>query len=238
MTTLTLNKFSAKIGDKKIVSDISLSVNPGEVHIIMGANGSGKTSLLNAIAGHPKYTVSGSVKLGSSYITRLKPDERARKGVFLSLQHVPEIDGINLAYFLYKSNKELNNETLKIVDFYGKAKEIARKYDIDEDFLNRPLNAGLSGGEKKQSEILQLLMIRPAYAFLDEIDSGIDMNSIKKIKKAVGHLRKKGTGFVIVTHYLPMAKELKPDYVHIIENGRIKDSGHVNILDKVNKKGL
>lgn len=235
---LTVHKLNADVDGKKVVRNVSFSVRPGEVHVIMGHNGSGKTSLLNSIMGHPKFEhKSGSVKLGNSYVTKLPPHEKAKKGLFLSMQHVPEIEGITLAYFLYTTNKELNEETKKIVDFYAEVKGLARTFGIDEQFLDRPLNHGLSGGEKKQSEILQLLLLRPRFALLDEIDSGVDLDSLRKVQKAVSNLRREGTGFVIVTHNPDVAKKLKPDVVHLMKSGAITQSGDTDILNRIRKEG-
>jgi len=239
METLKINKLSAHVEDKKVVKDVSLEVTRGEVHIVMGHNGSGKTSLLNTVMGHPKYAQKGgSVKLGKSYVTKLSPHEKAKKGLFLSMQHVPEVDGITLAYFLYQTNKELNGESKKIIDFYAEVKELARKFDIDEGFLDRPLNSGLSGGEKKQSEILQLLMLKPDFALLDEIDSGVDVNALNKIQKMVSHLRKQGTGFIIITHNPDMIKKLKPERVHVMKGGRIVESGGPELARSIKQNGI
>ena len=149
MKNLIIKNFSVNIANQKVVSKVSFVVKPGEVHVIMGQNGSGKSSLLNALMGHPKYQVKeGSLKLGRSYITNLKPHEKAKRGLFLSMQHIPEIYGITFAYFLYQASRGLNGETKKIIDFYAEAKGLARKFGIEESFLDRPLNAELSGDRK------------------------------------------------------------------------------------------
>jgi len=239
METLSIKKISSHVDGKKVVDNVSLDINSREVHVVMGQNGSGKTSLLNTVMGHPKFSLTGgSVKVGKSYITKLSPHEKAKKGLFLSMQHVPEIDGITLAYFLYQTNRELNSEAKKVMDFYAEAKALSRKFGIDENFLDRPLNCGLSGGEKKQSEILQLLMLRPSFALLDEIDSGVDVDSLKKIQRTVEHLRKGGTGFVVISHNPEMIKRLKPDIIHVMKGGRVIKSGGLDILKSIKKYGI
>lgn len=236
---LIIKDVRASIGDTEIVKGISLIVNPGEVHIIMGTNGSGKSSFVNALMGHPKFTkVSGELHLGGEELLHAEPNVKARRGLFLSPQYLPTVDGITLAYFLHQVNKVLSDEKKTIMDFYNDAVAKVRAIGIPESLLDRPLHAGLSGGEKKQSEIVSLLVIRPAFALLDEIDSGVDLDALKKIWKGVQELRDEGTGFVLITHYPAILETITPDAVHLIADGRIILSGGAELVSRIEQEGF
>ncbi len=237
--TLEIKNLKVKTDNKIIIDDISFSVKSGEVHIIMGPNGSGKSTLLNAIMGHPNNKiVGGKIILDDKDITNLKIEKKARKGIFLSVQYLPKIEGVTLLNFLYKSYKQIINKNLSVLDFFKKMQGIADDIGINKEFLSKYVNSGLSGGEKKQSEILQLLALEPKFALLDEIDSGVDTDSLKKVFLGIKRLKEQGTGFLLVTHYSSILKYIKPDMVHIIKNGKIIKSGGHNLVSEVEKKGF
>jgi Fe-S cluster assembly ATP-binding protein len=240
MSTLNIKNISVETADKtKVVEGLSMKVKPGEVHIIMGRNGSGKTSLVNALMGHPKYNVTnGTIKVGQQDTISLSPEERARLGMFLSMQYVPQVEGITLAYFLHKVHSSLKGDTPPIMDFYADAVKKAKELGISEKLLKRPLHAGLSGGEKKQSEILQLYMLKPKFAFLDEVDSGVDVTAMKKVFAGMNKLREVGTSLILITHYPEILKRLKPDAVHIMEGGKMVESGGSELVKKIARRGF
>lgn len=226
--------------NKNVVKDVNFSVSSGEIHILMGANGSGKSSLLNGIFGHPDYKISnGEILFDKKNITKLATEEKARLGLFLSMQHLPEIAGVTLASFMFKSYKVIyGDKDMNIFDFKKKMEDIAKDLDIDTKFLERELHVGFSGGEKKQSEILQLLILSPKFAFLDEIDSGVDVDALKKVFKGINMLREQGTGFVLVTHSTEILDKVTPDAVHVMENGELVISGKSDLIEKIKKDGF
>ena len=236
---LSIKNVSVTVGAKPIVHSVSLTVHGGEVHVLAGQNGSGKSSLINALMGHPKYTVTeGDMHLDRQSVLTLSPDQKAKQGLFLSMQHLPAVDGITLAYFLHQAYKAQGGAQKPIMDFYREAQEVAKSVGISEALLDRPLHAGLSGGEKKQSEIIQLLMLKPKFAFLDEIDSGVDVDARKKVWRGVEFLRKGGTGFLIVTHHTKFSKQLPIHKIHIMESGKLIRSGDVALLRHIERKGF
>jgi len=205
----------------------------------MGPNGSGKSSLVNAIFGHPKHKITeGKIALDGKDITNLPTDEKARKGLFLSMQYLPDIEGVTLGNFLYKAHKSITNSDTSVLDFYKELEKKAQSIGISKDFLSRPINAGLSGGEKKQSEILQLLALSPEFAFLDEIDSGVDVDSLKKVFAGIDMLKKQGTGFLLITHYTKILHQIMPDHVHVMKDGKIIKSGGHELVEEVEEKGF
>jgi Fe-S cluster assembly ATP-binding protein len=240
MSILSIKNLTAETTDKTtVVNGVSMKVKPGEVHIIMGRNGSGKSSLVNTIMGHPKYHVTkGSVTLSKEDILALPPEERARRGLFLSMQYVPQIEGITLVYFLHKVYSSLTGEVVPIMDFYAQALEIADELGIPESLLKRPIHAGLSGGEKKQSEILQLHILQPKFAFLDEVDSGMDITVMKKVFAGMQALKKNGTALILITHYPEILKRLQPDAVHIMAGGKIIETGGSDLVKKIARHGF
>jgi Fe-S cluster assembly ATP-binding protein len=236
---LTLKNIHAYIGEREVVRGVSLTLRPGELHILMGTNGSGKSSLVNSLMGHPKFSrITGRMVLGDEDILMETPDQKAKRGLFLSLQHLPSVEGITLAYFLHQVQKALRNSQQPIMEFYEEAKAKARHIGIPENLLDRPLNAGLSGGEKKQSEILQLALQAPKYAFLDEIDSGVDVDAMGSVWKGIEECRRHGTGIVLITHYPSILKSADPDAVHIMANGKIVKSGSAEIVSLIEREGF
>ena len=239
MSNLDIQNFTVTTGGKTVVSDMSLHLKSGEIHVLMGPNGSGKSSLLNAIMGHPKYTLTtGTMLLDGEDITELPTEKKAKAGLFLSLQHLPEIAGVTLTNFLHRAYKELKDVKETPLEFYKMMDARAKEFGIDPTFLKKHVNKGLSGGEKKQSEVLQLLALEPKFAFLDEIDSGVDVDAMKRIFTVIEHLRGKGVGFLLVTHYSNILKSLTPDHVHVMKDGKLVLSGGKELALKIARDGF
>lgn len=239
MHKLELKNITIATASKAVAQDISLTINSGEIHILMGPNGSGKSSLLNGIFGHPKYKIeSGEIILDGDDITTLSTDKKAKKGLFLSMQYLPEIAGVSMGQFLYRSYKEIKGGDESVLEFHKKMSDKADELGIDKLFLSRHVNSGLSGGEKKQSEVLQMAVLGPKFAFLDEIDSGVDVDSLEKVFNAIKILAKNGTGFLLITHYTNILKKITPDYVHIMKEGKIVRSGGREIIGEIEERGF
>lgn len=238
-----------KIEDKQILRGVNLEVKPGEVHAIMGPNGSGKSTLANTLAGHPSYQVeNGSVFISGlnsidENILEMSPDERANMGVFLAFQYPVEVPGVRVQNFLklayearFKNQPE--RQFKKAIDFRKHLQGLAEELEINLEFLSRGLNEGFSGGEKKQLEILQMALLEPKFAILDETDSGLDIDAIKKVANGVVKIIKKyNTGVIVITHYQRILDYLKPDFVHVMIKGKIVESGDATLVDKLEKKG-
>lgn len=237
---LEIKNLSVATKEGKIVAtDISISVEGGDVVVLMGPNGSGKSSVLNAVMGHPKYEIKGgSISLNGNDVTALTPEKKAKQGLFLSMQHLPEISGVPLASFLYQARKDLAGEKGSTLDFYREAAATAKEIGVPEEFLKRSVNKGLSGGEKKLSEMLQLAVLNPAIALLDEIDSGVDMDSLKKVFSAIKVLAEKGTGFLLVTHHPNILEYITPDKVYVMKEGKVVRSGGIEVITELKEKGF
>ncbi len=234
---LEIKELNVSIDGKKILNGISLVVNPGEVHALMGPNGSGKSTLSYVLAGHPKYKIeSGDILIDGKSILELSPDERAKLGLFLAFQHPFEIQGVGLSKFLFTLAK-LKNDKLSFIDFKKQLDENLSLLGVDKSFIDRDVNVGFSGGEKKRAEILQLLTIKPSLAVLDEMDSGLDIDSLQLLSKAVNALRTKDFSCLVITHYQRMLNYLKPDFVHILVDGRIVASGNFQLALDIEKGG-
>lgn len=239
MHTLELKDISVATDAKTLVEGVSLTLKSGEIHILMGPNGSGKSSLLNALMGHPKYQLTGgAVILDGEDITDLSTEKKAKAGLFLSLQHLPEIAGVTMTNFLHRAYKEIKESDITPLDFYKNTVALAESAGLDAGYLKKHVNSGLSGGEKKQSEVLQLLALEPKFAFLDEIDSGVDVDAMKKVYAGINMLREKGIGFVLVTHYTNILEHVKADMVHVMRGGRIVATGGSDLAAKVAKEGF
>ena len=211
----------------------------GKVHVLMGPNGSGKSSLLNALMGHPKYEITeGRITLDGEDITKLPTEKKAQKGIFLSLQHLPEISGVTLTNFLHRAYRAQKGGEIAPLEFYKHMEARAQEFGIDASFLKKHLNAGLSGGEKKQSEVLQLLALEPKFALLDEIDSGVDIDALKKVFAVIEHMKKQGVGFLLVTHYTKLLEHITPDNVSVMKEGKIVASGGRELAERIAKEGF
>jgi Fe-S cluster assembly ATP-binding protein len=242
MSMLEISNLKARIGDTEILTGLTLEVNPGEVHAIMGPNGSGKSTLALVIAGHEDYIVTeGSVRYMGQDLLSLDPEERARIGLFLGFQYPVEIAGVNNAYLLKAAlNAKRRTQGQPEVDafeFLKLAREKMAMLDMDPALLNRGLNEGFSGGEKKRNEILQMAVLEPRLAILDETDSGLDIDALKAVAKGINSLRDPERAIVLVTHYQRLLDYVEPDFVHVLSGGRIVRSGDKSLAQKLEEKG-
>lgn len=237
---LEIRNLHAKVGDTEILKGINLVVPRGELHAIMGPNGNGKSTLAKVIVGDPEYTVTeGEVLVDGQNILDMEPDERARLGVFLAFQYPVEIPGVTIANFLrlaMQARKE-EGEEVSFTEFYGKLTSALKTLDWDESIVERYLNEGFSGGEKKRNEILQMLMLEPNYIIMDETDSGLDVDALKIVAKGVNSMRGENLGGLIITHYQRLLDYIVPDKVHIIVNGRVVESGGPELAKKLDAEG-
>jgi Fe-S cluster assembly ATP-binding protein len=239
---LEIRDLHVRTGDTEILRGLSLSVDAGEVHAIMGPNGSGKSTLAQAIAGHEAYEVTaGSIEYEGNNLLELEPEERARAGIFLGFQYPIEIPGVNNAYLLKAAlNARRKHEGLDEIDafeFLKLAREKMALLGMDQKFLNRGVNEGFSGGEKKRNEILQMAMLEPKLAILDETDSGLDIDALKAVADGVNALRSPERAIVLVTHYQRLLNYIEPDHVHVLSEGRIARSGDKSLAIDLEKKG-
>ncbi|MDT8718082.1 Fe-S cluster assembly ATPase SufC [Clostridium sp. 19966] len=236
---LKIENLYSEVEDKEIMKGLSLSVNKGEIHVIMGPNGAGKSTLVNVIMGNPKYKIkSGKVFFEEEDITELKPNERAKKGIFLSFQNPEEVPGITVENFLRASKSAITEKPIKIMAFKKELKQKMEYLKMDEEYAGRYLNMGFSGGEKKKNEILQMLMINPKLAILDETDSGLDVDAVKIVSSGVKEFKNDENAVIIITHNSKILENLKPDYVHILVDGKIVKTGDSSLIDLINEKGF
>jgi Fe-S cluster assembly ATP-binding protein len=239
---LEVKDLKASIGGTEILRGLSLHISTGEVHAIMGPNGSGKSTFAQVIAGHSDYEVTGgTVEFNGRDLLELEPEERAREGIFLGFQYPVEIAGVNNAYLLKAAvNAKRKHQGLDEIDafeFLKLAKEKMALLGMDPKFLNRGVNEGFSGGEKKRNEILQMAMLEPSLAILDETDSGLDIDALRAVAEGVNALRAPDRAIVLVTHYQRLLDYIEPDYVHVLSEGRIVRSGDKSLALELEEKG-
>jgi Fe-S cluster assembly ATP-binding protein len=235
-----IRDLKVSIGDKEIIRGLDLSIKPGEIHAVMGPNGAGKSSLAEALMGHPSLKTQGSIKIGDDEVSSLPPDERAKKGLFLAFQAPEEVEGVKVSNFVRKAlaAREGGVQDLeRLVKAHEELVAIAEKLGMEKSFISRELNIGFSGGEKKRLEILQMLALKPKVVILDEVDSGLDVDGIKLISKAISELNDGNRSFLIITHYPRILKYIKPDFVHILANGRIVLSGGEKLAHDIEEHG-
>ena len=239
---LDIKNLQVNVEGKPILKGINLHVNAGEVHAIMGPNGSGKSTLARALSGHPEYEITGGeVTFEGKDLLDMDPDERAREGVFMAFQYPVEIAGVNNAYFLKAAlnakRKHQGQPELDAMEFMQLIKEKSKLLEIDQSMLSRAVNEGFSGGEKKRNEIFQMALLEPKLAILDETDSGLDIDALRIVSDGVNALRGPNMGSLIITHYTRILEYVKPDFVHIMLDGRIVREGGSELADELEDKG-
>jgi Fe-S cluster assembly ATP-binding protein len=239
---LTVRNLHARVAGREILRGIDLSIKFGEVHAIMGPNGSGKSTLARVLAGHPEYEVTdGQVTFEGEDLLAMDPETRARVGVFMAFQYPVEIPGVNNAYFLKAAlntvRKHRGDEELDAMEFMTLIRDRMKRLDMDESFLNRPVNEGFSGGEKKRNEIFQMAVLEPKLGVLDETDSGLDIDALRIVANGVNAMRGANRSFLVVTHYQRLLNYIVPDVVHVLSDGRIVRSGGKDLALELEDKG-
>jgi len=226
-------------GDKEILKGVDLTVKSGETHAIMGPNGSGKSTLAYSIAGHPKYSITGgSVTLDGNDVLEMSVDERAKAGLFLAMQYPVEVPGVSVSNFLRTAVTAIRGEAPKVRTWVGEVKEAMASLNIDTAFSERNVNEGFSGGEKKRHEILQLELLKPEIAILDETDSGLDVDALRIVSEGVNRVKENSNlGVMLITHYTRILRYIKPDFVHVFANGKIVEEGGPELADKLEEQG-
>ncbi len=237
---LSIQDVSASIGEKSILHNISLNINPGETHVLMGPNGAGKSTLGYTLMGNPDYNVTGGkIIFDGEDITDFDTDKRAKKGMFLSFQDPLEVPGISLESFIRSSIQQVSAQKVKLIPFKKQLEENMDLLNMNHSYAERDLNVGFSGGEKKKSEILQLLMLKPKIAILDETDSGLDVDAVRTVSRGVKEYQEKtGGSLLIITHSTKILESLNVDFTHIIVKGRIVHSGDGSLVKQINEKGF
>jgi len=239
---IKIENLNVNVEEKEILKGINLEVKPGELHVIMGRNGTGKSTLANVLVGKEKYIVTnGTVSFNGENLLDMSPEDRACAGLFLSFQYPVAIPGVNNMYFLKAAvnavRKSRGEEEIDAVDFLSMIREKLKMVALDESFIHRPVNDGFSGGEKKRNEILQMITLEPKLSILDETDSGLDIDALKIVAKGVNDFRSPNRSFILITHYQRILNYMKPDFVHILMNGKIVKSGTMELAKEVERKG-
>ncbi len=243
MSTLEIKNLHVQVetndGPKQILRGVNLTVGSNEVHAIMGPNGSGKSTLAYSIAGHPAYEVTeGEVLLDGENLLDMSVDERARAGLFLAMQYPVEVPGVSVANFLRTAKTAMDGQAPKVRQWIGEVNAAMERLRMDPAFAQRDVNAGFSGGEKKRFEILQMELLRPRFAVLDETDSGLDVDALRIVSEGVNRLHGESeAGFLLITHYTRILRYIKPDYVHVFVNGRVAEQGGPELADRLEEEG-
>ena len=243
MSTLEIKDLHVSVttedGAKEILRGVTLTINSGETHAIMGPNGSGKSTLAYSIAGHPKYTItSGTVTLDGEDVLAMSVDERARAGIFLAMQYPVEVPGVSMSNFLRTAKTAVTGEAPKLRTWVKDVKEAMGNLRMDPTFAERNVNEGFSGGEKKRHEILQMELLRPKFAVLDETDSGLDVDALRVVSEGVNRAKEAtGSGVLLITHYTRILRYIRPDFVHVFVDGRIAEEGGPELAERLEAEG-
>lgn len=240
---LQIHNLHAAVGGKEILKGVNLTINDGEIHALMGTNGAGKSTLSNVIVGNPAYEVTeGSITFDGKNLLAMKPDERANAGIFMSFQAPVEIPGVSMTNFIKAAvnarRKAKGEEPLKAADFIKLMKEKRELVEIDKRLMNRSVNEGFSGGEKKRNEIFQMAMLEPTFCILDETDSGLDVDALRIVANGFNMLRTEQTSAMIITHYQRMLEYIRPDIVHVLIDGKIVKTGGADLAEKIEFEGF
>lgn len=235
---LNINNLKVNIDDKNILKGVDLNINEGEIHIIMGPNGSGKSTLAYTLMGHPSYEITdGEIEFEGQIINDLKTDERAKRGIFLSFQYPEEIPGVTVEDFLRTAKTAISDKPQGIMAFKKTLKEKMEVLEMKDEYATRYLNLGFSGGEKKKNEILQMSILDPKLAILDETDSGLDVDAIRIVAEGVKKVKDDKKSILVITHYNKLLDYLEPDYIHILLNGKIVKTGGMELANEIDEKG-
>ena len=243
MSTLEIRNLHASVetpeGEKPILHGVNLTIGEGEIHAIMGPNGSGKSTTAYALAGHPKYVITeGQILLDGEDITDATADERARAGLFLAMQYPVEVPGVSVTNFLRTAKTAVDGKAPKLREWTKRLKEVSNNLKVDSDFISRDLNVGFSGGEKKRTEVLQMDLLEPKVAILDETDSGLDVDALRVVSEGVVNLHERtNNSILLITHYSRILRYIKPDYVHVFADGKIVKTGGPELADELESTG-
>ncbi len=238
-TILEIKNLKANVEDKEILKGVNLTIKSGEIHALMGPNGAGKSTLGEVLIGHPNYKVtSGKILINNKDITYAAPEDRARLGLFLAFQSPISISGVKTSTFLRMAYNNLYpEEKMPLKDFFNMVKTAMKDIDMNESFISRSINDGFSGGERKRFEILQMVVLKPKIVILDEIDSGLDVDALKLVSAEIKKMHDQNVGFLIITHYQRILKDIKPEFVHVLKDGKIVMNGDKSISDKIEDEG-
>ena len=234
---LKIRNLNVNVDGKEILKELNLNLEKGKVYALMGPNGSGKSTLSQVLIGNPKYKFSGEISFEGEDISDLKPHERAKKGLFLSFQYPVEVPGVTISSFLKTALNSLRGKKISPIEFWNILEKHSKKLKIDKSFLSRFLNEGFSGGEKKKAEILQMLILNPKLAILDETDSGLDIDSLKIVSQGINNFMDKDKTILIITHYQKILDYIKPDKIFIMKNGSIVKEGGKELIEELEKNG-
>lgn len=239
MPTLEIKNLSASVEGKEILKGVNLKVSGGEIHALMGPNGAGKSTLGNVLIGHPNYVINGgSITLDGKDLTNATPEERAKAGLFLAFQSPVAVVGVKISSFLRAAYKQLHpDDNIKLQEFYDMVKKELRRVGLGESFLSRSVNDGFSGGERKRFEIVQMMILKPKIVILDEIDSGLDVDALKLVAEEIKEYHNESVGFLIITHYQRILKDIRPEFVHVLMDGKVIRSGDHELSDRIEEEG-
>ncbi len=238
-TVLEIKNLKANVEDKEILKGVDLTIKSGEIHALMGPNGAGKSTLGEVLIGHPNYKItSGKILINNRDITNAAPEDRAKLGLFLAFQSPISISGVKISSFLRMAYNNLYpEEKMPLKDFFNMVKTVMKDVDMDESFISRSINDGFSGGERKRFEILQMVVLKPKIVILDEIDSGLDVDALKLVSAEIKKMHDQNVGFLIITHYQRILKDIKPEFVHVLKDGKIVMNGDKSTSDRIENEG-